>query len=116
MDVAGGRSAGFGRIGGELRASAYTPLSCRARPPPPHSLPVVRRSSLRSWTRLGIVVAVVIALAVVATLAIKARFAFRRCPSARPRRPTRKRNSRKPPPAPARAADRAAGSRVTPRA
>lgn len=73
MGVAGGRSAGFGRIGGELRPSAYTPLQLPSTAAPAHSLPVVRRSSLRSWTRLGTAVAVVIALAVVATLALKGR-------------------------------------------
>jgi hypothetical protein len=74
MDVAGGRSAGFGRIGRELRASAYTPLQLPSTAAPAHSLPVVRRTSLRSWTRLGTAVVLVIALAAVTTLALRARF------------------------------------------
>jgi hypothetical protein len=74
MDVAGGRSAGFGRIGRELRASAYTPLQLPSTAAPAHSLPVVRHSSLRSWARLGTAVVALIALAAVTTLALRARF------------------------------------------
>lgn len=70
MDVADGRSAGFGRIGGELRASTYTPLQLPSTAAPAHSLPVVRRSTLRPWSRLATVAAVVIVVALVATVAI----------------------------------------------
>lgn len=73
MDVVGGRSAGFGRIGGELRASTYTPLMLPSASTPSAPQPAQRRSAGRSWLVVGTAVALAVVAAVLASVVFRAR-------------------------------------------
>lgn len=70
MDGTAGRSTGFGRIGGELRASMYTPVHLATRPGTPVVLPArLRRPGAVGWALM--IVAAFVGLA--AGLVVKAR-------------------------------------------
>lgn len=72
MGTVAGHSAGFGRIGAEMRPSAYTPFHLSSAPQP-SSPPASRRHlRTRTWVALGVALVAAVATAALSGLFVKA--------------------------------------------
>jgi hypothetical protein len=72
MGTVAGHSAGFGRIGAEMRPSAYTPFHLSSAPQPSVSPVAGRRLRTRTWVALGVALVAAVATAALSGLFVKA--------------------------------------------
>jgi hypothetical protein len=71
MGTVAGHSAGFGRIGAEMRPSAYTPFHLSSAPQASSPTAARRRIGLRGWIVAGVVLVVVVTVAALAGLFVQ---------------------------------------------